>query len=313
MNSRVRPDVSSGLDSENDLVGSVLRPAKSNFQDDSDDDFSALSFGALSSAQKKLMAEDRASRGPQKAPGKDREAPSKPGLLQKTSRGHKTGTARDRLQSAGPSDSELDDKEAFLEAQQPKTHKAKKSLQHRRNKHAPAEASLKRPVPKIREIAGLKTAKESTLYHDIRFDAAYGKADWSRIRKDYAFLDEYREQEIKDMQKTLKDKKSMLRMSARDADNLKFEMQSLKSRLDTLKNRDLASTIVLGHKKEQMHKMRTGEQVNPYFLKRSEQRKMVQKAKFDSMRAGQREKVMERKRKRRLGKEFKQLEFRDAQ
>lgn len=44
-------------------------------------------------------------------------------------------------------------------------------------------------------------------------------------------------------------------------------------------------------------------------MKKSEKRKVVQKWKFDHMKAKQREKVMERKRKKRLGKEFKQFEF----
>ena len=285
MNSRVKPDLAgSDLDSEDDYLGSVLTQ-KNQFEADSDDDYSSLSFGALSSAQKKLMAEGTG----KKSLKKSRSA--------------------NLLDSSDSESSELEN-DGFLEEKKPKK---KGKVQHRTNKHAPAESSSKRPVSKIREIPGLKTSKESTLYHDIRFDAAYGKADWNRIRKDYAFLDEYREKEIKDMQKTLKDKKALLTMSQREADNLKFEMQSLKSRLDTLKNRDLANNIVNSHKKEQMQKMRTGEQVNPYFLKKSEQRKMIQKAKFESMRLNQREKVMERKRKRRLGKEFKQLEFRNLQ
>lgn len=304
MNSRVRPDLAgSDLDSEDDYLGSVLKQKKNKFEADSDDDYSSLSFGALSSAQKKLMDEDQSSKGK-----------TKKSKLSKKHRDPQSNYELEFSESDESSDLDLDQADdAFTNGKLSDKPRTKKTLNHRKNKHAPAESSSKRPVSKIREIPGLKTPKESTLYHDIRFDAAYGKADWSRIRKDYAFLDEYREKEVKEMQKTLKDKKAMLKMSPREAENLKFEMQSLKSRLDTLKNRDLANNIVLSHKKEQMHKMRTGEQVNPYFLKKSEQRKMIQKAKFDSMRSNQREKVMERKRKRRLGKEFKQLEFRNQQ
>lgn len=301
MNSRVKPDLAgSDLESEDDYLGSVLSQGKTKFDAESDDDYSSLSFGALSSAQKKLMAEDGSGKSSKKN-GKKSQKSKKSGKL-------------DFSDSEESSDLELDGEDAFLQdSEQKKPRNKGKSTQQRRNKHAPAESSSKRPVSKIREIPGLKTPKDSTLYHDIRFDAAYGKADWDRIRKDYAFLDEYRQNEIREMQKTLKDKKIMLKLSHREAEDLKFEMQSLKSRLDTLKSRDLANNIVSGHKKEQMQKMRTGEQVNPYYLKKSEQRKMIQKAKFDSMRSNQREKVMERKRKRRLGKEFKQLEFRNQE
>lgn len=301
MNSRVKPDLAgSDLESEDDYLGSVLSQGKTKFDAESDDDYSSLSFGALSSAQKKLMAEDGSGKSSKKNGKKSQKS--------------KTSGKLDFSDSEESSDLELDGEDAFLQdSEQKKPRNKGKSTQQRRNKHAPAESSSKRPVSKIREIPGLKTPKDSTLYHDIRFDAAYGKADWDRIRKDYAFLDEYRQNEIREMQKTLKDKKIMLKLSHREAEDLKFEMQSLKSRLDTLKSRDLANNIVSGHKKEQMQKMRTGEQVNPYYLKKSEQRKMIQKAKFDSMRSNQREKVMERKRKRRLGKEFKQLEFRNQE
>lgn len=268
-------------ESEDDHLGAIL-----DQKEESDDDFSSLSFGALSSAQKKL---------------RDEEPP-------------KRKTSKKAASSHQESDSESDGGFFEDDKKDRKDKKGrKKDITKSKNKHAPAESSSKRPVSKVREIPGLKSAKETTLYSDVRFDAAYGKADWNRIRKDYAFLDEYRQSEIKQMQSVLKDKKQVLKLSQREVEDLKFEIQSLQSRLDTLKNRDLANKIVGDHKKEQMEKTRRGEQVNPYFLKKSEQRKMIQKAKFENLRAGQREKVMERKRKRRLGKEFKQLEFRNGE
>ncbi|KAF6066670.1 hypothetical protein FOB64_004143 [Candida albicans] len=63
-------------------------------------------------------------------------------------------------------------------------------------------------VSRIRDIPGLPSRKQQTLHTDIRFDAAYGKADLAKARKDYAFLDEYRKQEIANMESLLKDKKS---------------------------------------------------------------------------------------------------------
>lgn len=179
----------------------------------------------------------------------------------------------------------------------------------RKSKHAPSESSSKRPVSKVREIQGLNLRGESTLHTDIRFDPAYGEADLSRTRKDYAFLDEYRQSEIGSMEKMLKDRKSTELLGEREVGDLKFKLQSLKSRLDTMKNKDLETQILADHKKQQLLSFKSGAQTHPYFLKRSDQRKLVQKAKFDTMKGSQREKVMERKRKRRLGKEFKRMEF----
>lgn len=269
---------------EDDYLDSVLQP-----KEDSDDDFSSLSFGALNSAQQKLRQQDR----PTKTSAPDTSRPQR----------------SKRRNSDVDSDSENDSDEFFhSDRKGSKGSKDKKP----KNKHAPTESSSKRPVSKVREIPGLKS-KESTLYSDIRFDAAYGKADWNRIRKDYAFLDDYRQTEIANMRRMLKDKKTALKMSQRDIDETELQIKSLQLRLDTLKNRDLANKIVGDHKRQQKEKMRKGEQVNPYYLKKSEQRKMIQKAKFDTMKASQREKVMDRKRKRRLGREFRELEFRGSQ
>lgn len=228
-----------------------------------EDDFSSLSFGALSRAQDKLE--------------KERE----------------TESESESESDLAPSESE-----------------SKPRQRQRRNKHAPAELSAKRPVSRIREIPGLESRKQLLLYQDIRFDAAYGKADFDRIRKDYGFLDEYRKNEISQLQAVLNDKKQRRQMSEYEVEEIKTKIQSLQSRLDALKNRDLSHKIVNDHKKQQMQKVRLGEQTNPYFLKKSEQRKMLQKAKFESLKKSQRDKVMERKRKRKLGKEFKELEFR---
>lgn len=257
-------------DSEDDDLGAVLQNQLREESDD--DDMLSLSFGALSSAQKKLQQEERTAREEESLSGSESE----------------DGFFEDGKKKKG------------------KTLQKKK----KKNKHAPSESSSKKPVSRIREIPGLKQKKDTTLYTDIRFDSAYGKADWDRIRKDYAFLDEYRQKEIEQMRGILNNKKERSKLSDNEIEDLKFKIQSLQSRLDTLKNRDLSNKILKDHKREQMAKMRKGEQVNPYFLKKSEQRKMIQKAKFESLKSSQREKVMERKRKRRLGKEFRAMEFR---
>lgn len=110
------------------------------------------------------------------------------------------------------------------------------------------------------------------------------------------------------MEGILRDKKNRLNDDERE--EIKLQLQSLKSRMDTLKNRDLEESILKNYKKQQMDDFKSGKVNKPYFLKRSDKRKVLQKAKFDSMKPKQREKAMERKRKKRLGKEFKQLEFR---
>lgn len=189
----------------------------------------------------------------------------------------------------------------------PKRHKPSHE-EKKKSKHAPTESSSKKPVSKIRKIPGLE---KSTLYQDIRFDVAFGKADLQEARKNYAFLDEYRQNEINELNQIIKDKKKFEKLSFREQEEIKLQLQSLKSRMDTLKTRDLQHKVLDDYKQEQLRNVREGKQSTPYYLKKSEQRKLLQTVKFESMKPAQREKVMERKRKRKLGKEFKQLEFRN--
>lgn len=235
----------------------------------SHDEMEEISFGALNKAQKLLMKESR----------DEKEDES--------------------------------DEEGFFESESdsaPEELSSKSTNTKQRSKHAPAESSSKRPVSRIRDIPGLEV-KNNSRFGDIRFDPAFGKANEERIRKDYSFLNEYREKELQQMQSMLKDKKLARTMSQRERQELELQAQSLRSRLDSMKNKELETKVLADYKKEQREKWRLGEQTGPYFLKRADKRKLLQKAKFDSMKAPQREKVMERKRKRRLGREMRQLEF----
>ncbi|KAG7662626.1 RRP36 [[Candida] subhashii] len=281
-------------ESSGDELTYALSSRQKEKEDDNDDELASISFGALNKAQSKIL----------------KKSSSKTNKKSKKSKKEYVSESESSDEEEGSffeSDSEDD---APRESSSKKNSRRTIQDKSRRSKHAPAESSSKRPVSKIREIPGLESSnRHSSLYKDIRFDAAYGKADLIKARKDYSFLDEYRQSEIKQMESILRDKKSHLYLSEYELDEIRQNLQSLKSRLDTLKNRDLEHDILSQHKKQQLENFRVGKQQNPYFLKRSEKRKMLQKAKFDSMKPKQREKVMERKRKKRLGKEFKQLEF----
>lgn len=242
--------------------------------DDEKDEMSKLSFGSLNSAQKQLENDSD------------------------------SGSGGSSDSDSGPEVS------SSSHVQKPEKKRFLKEDHKRRSKHAPSESSSKRPVSKIRAIPGLEP-KSQSLYGDIRFDATYGKADLIKIRKNYEFLDEYRKDEINKMEAILKDKPQKY-LSEFQQNDLKNQIQTLKSRLNTMQNRDLEHKILSEHKQAQLSNFKSGKQANPYFLKQSEKKKLIQKARFDSMKSGQREKAMERKRKKRLGKEFKQLEFRQT-
>ncbi|KAG7707231.1 hypothetical protein KL930_003493 [Ogataea haglerorum] len=194
------------------------------------------------------------------------------------------------------SESEPDSDGGFFEEPTPKSHTQKK----KKNKHAPSETSAKKPVSKVREIPGLLdgTKYAKTKYHDIRFDSAFGKVNESEVRRNYKFLDEYRQKELEQVQSVLKDPKKRNKLSEKELQDLDYIAKSTKSRLDALKNKDLEREVIKDYKKK------TGKE----FVKRSDKRKLVQVARFQNMKGKQREKVLERKRKRRFGKEMRQFE-----
>lgn len=296
----VRPSYEDdGEDNDNDYLETILSRNEDG-NDDNDDEYSSLSFGSLNNAQKQLQSSKHKGKRTSK----------------RNDSGSESGSDNDSDSDQGPPESSKNynqPRNYNIKANSRNNYKDKDQDKKKKNKHAPSSSSSKKPVSKIREIPGLTTSKDSTLYTDIRFDPAYGKADLHKSRKNYAFLDDYRKDEIKNMESILRDKKKSNYLSNHDEFELKEKLQSLKSRLDTMKSRDLEYETLEKHRREQAENVREGKQVNQFYLKKSEQRKLIQKAKFDSMKSGQREKVMERKRKRRLGKEFKQLEFRNNQ
>ena len=172
----------------------------------------------------------------------------------------------------------------------------------RHNKHAPAESSSKKPVSWIRDIPGLSSKASnfgggsSGLYKDIRFDTAYGKADLQRARKNYAFLNEYRESELEDMRGQLK---NHIGLGENDKHKLQKSIQSLESRMKTLKDRDFEANVLSQYKQS----VKTGEKKGPLHLKRSDKRKLVLSEKFKVMKKKDVEKALERKRKKNTAKE----------
>ncbi|CCH40686.1 hypothetical protein BN7_220 [Wickerhamomyces ciferrii] len=307
---RPRP-VFEGSDIEQDELEDILRADKGNqnSDEDSDDDFDKLSFGALKNAQDKMDKED----GKTKKKSNNNRSfdivdPRVAGLQKKSNKSTKRDAIKETRYNDSDSESEQEQGGFFEEEDSEASDNENESRSHgkgkKKNKHAPTETSSKKKVSRVRQVPGLDNPKYKTLYQDIRFDTALGKADLNKIRKDYKFLDEYRENEINQINSILKNPKVKNKMSQKEINDLEYEAKSLKSRLDSLKNKDLQQEVLSKYKQENK-----GKNGGKFYLKKSEQRKIIQKHKFENMKTSQREKVVERKRKRRLGKEFKELEF----
>lgn len=235
--------------------------------------------------------------------------------------------ADDGIDSEANSAAEGESDEGFFDSddEAPESSSYKNNKNHRgeqdddkkkKNKHAPKETKIShRPVGVVRDIPGLDIKKDYAgdgsysggLYgnRDVRFDTALGRSvDYEVVRKQYAFLDEYREKEIKEMEGILRNKKLLSRMDENEIEELKYKLQSTKSKLQSLQKKDKEKEALKTYLREQKQ-----ENGGMKFLTRAEKRKVVLVDRFESMDSRQKNKSIERKRKRKLGKEMRALEF----
>ncbi|KAG6120652.1 hypothetical protein E4U13_006212 [Claviceps humidiphila] len=166
----------------------------------------------------------------------------------------------------------------------------------RSSKHAPQEQTSKRPVKRLREIIPDPRRKA----RDPRFDPLAGKLDETRARKAYAFLDEYRETEMADLRAQIKKSKNPL-----DKEALKRQLMSMESRKKAQKKKDEEQTLLAEHRAKEKELVAQGK--TPFYLKRSEQKKQLLVERFEKMSKSQVDRAIERKRKKVVGKEKKEL------
>lgn len=310
---KIQPDLESDYSSEEEFTfaDKTSKKGKKHSNNSSDDEMNTLSFGSLKNAEKI-----------EKKDSKDRQhySKDKKEISNKMNKSYENKKdSNDKImgktfeeEEFDDSDSDSDNDGAFFEEEEEaiKSRDNKRKSNKGKHKHAPTETSSKKKVSRIRDIPGLPSLRQdrnskSSLYQDIRFDKSMGHStDVNVIRKRYKFLDEYRENEISELSKLLSDRKFTSKLDTHELNSMEEKLKSMKSRLQTIKNKELEHKIL----KDYEDKINEGNK-GRYHLKESEKRKVVQKWKFDHMKKRQREKVMERKRKKRLGKEFKQFEF----
>lgn len=293
----IKPSYSDDDEQSGEDLGALLAQRGKNDSGSDDDEINTLSFGSLKKADEQLEDEERVLNK------KKAEKKTKPKEQMVEPKAQEKSYKEEGFNSSEEGSSDDDDGTFFEEDEQRNTNKNSK----KRRKHAPTEHSSKKRVSKIRDIPGLQQPKQvkAGIYQDVRFTKATGEAtDFSTIRKRYQFLDEYRESEIAEMEKLLKDSKFVSKLSSYEREEMEGKVRSMKSRLHSVKNRELEQKIVKDYE-QQLNSGNKGR----FHLKKSEKRKVIQKWKFDNMKTKQREKVMERKRKKKLGKEFKQFEF----
>lgn len=174
----------------------------------------------------------------------------------------------------------------------------------RTSKHAPMVQSSKHSVSRKRTVVEPPAVPKP---RDPRFDAAVmGHSGAGRVSdassKAYAFLDEYRASELKDLKEQLGKTKN-----AAEKEELKREIRSATDRMRAMENKKRERDITAEHKKREKQLLREGKKSTPYYLKKSDLKKQVLVKKYEEMGSKGRAKALERRRKKMAAKERKDM------
>ncbi|KAF3925011.1 hypothetical protein AA313_de0203314 [Arthrobotrys entomopaga] len=234
-NSFAEEDGKSGDD--DDDAGSESEYGSASEQDVAAD-IATISFGALAKAQRSLKRkrdepENDSDGGeavkPAVSDGKalrnEARIADVKGRLQSLSADTK-GSLAERLRKAREKRKERESKEP-------------RDMKSRSNKHAPTEMSSKKAVSRRRTVIELPT--DTT--RDPRFDriGGNGAPDNSKIERNYAFLDEYRDSEIKTLRQEVAKEKNPIRK-----ESLQKTLQSLVGGSNSLTYDPMLFEIQLG-------------------------------------------------------------------
>ncbi|KAI0444590.1 hypothetical protein F4803DRAFT_511224 [Xylaria telfairii] len=193
-------------------------------------------------------------------------------------------------------DGDREEQEDERQPWKPDSKSSKPPKPQRSSKHAPTEMSSKRMVTRKREVISVS----KVVPRDPRFSAASGAVDEARARKAYAFLDEYRDAEMAELKAAMKKSKS-----AGAKDELARALKSMQSRKEARARRDAEHDLVAQHRRREKDLVAQGKQ--PFYLKKSEQKKQLLLDRFAGMKKKQVDRTIERRRKKLTARERKNM------
>ncbi|KAL8706667.1 MAG: hypothetical protein Q9201_000301 [Fulgogasparrea decipioides] len=192
--------------------------------------------------------------------------------------------------SAPPKQNEFDS----AEARERKAGKSDNREHVRSSKHAPAEMSSKKAVSRRREV--VPTLKRDV--RDPRFEPSSGPLNDMKAKKNYSFLEDYRDSEISQVKAGIRQTKDL---AAKE--KLKRALLSMESRKQSQQWKDQEQAVLRAHRTREKELVKQGKK--PFYLKRGEQKKLALIQRFESMKGEQAEKVIERRRKKKAQRERK--------
>jgi ribosomal RNA-processing protein 36 len=279
----------------------ILDSSDDDAEEDVKDKLSSISFGTLSRAQESIskkrkrpaggddekedklealrarLRELRESKGVDTAPKK-----SKKGAADKsttTSAAKKSRTKKDDDSASDNSDSDEDG-----------------PPHARSSKHAPMAQASNRQVTRKRQV--IEVPKQHI--RDPRFGPLSGPVDETALAKKYSFINDYQDSEMAELKTAIKKSKS-----EDEKATLKRALLSMESKKKARENKDREQEVVREHRKKEKAAIAEGK--NPFYLKKSDQKQAALVNKFDSMKSKDRERLIERRRKKVSQKEMKNM------
>ncbi|KAK3325314.1 hypothetical protein B0H66DRAFT_118541 [Apodospora peruviana] len=177
----------------------------------------------------------------------------------------------------------------------------RKALLKRSSKHAPVEMTSKKPVSRKRDFIEVRKVQA----RDPRFGPLGGgqpEVDEVKAHRAYAFLDDYMADEMKQLREAIKKTKD-----ANEKEKLQRALMSMESKKKARDRKEKERLLIEEHRKKEKELVKEGKQ--PFYLKKSEQKKRLLMDQFAGMKKGQVDKAIERKRKKVAGKEKKALPY----
>ncbi|GAN07042.1 ribosomal RNA processing protein 36 homolog isoform X1 [Mucor ambiguus] len=181
-----------------------------------------------------------------------------------------------------------------------KTNKVKLTKQDmkRESKHRPMEVSSKRAVGRHRDVVQLQAEKR----RDPRFDKLSGQLNQDLFEKSYGFLNDYKKSEMEMLRESIKKEQDEEKQ-----EHMKGLLLKMVSADKQEQERKRKQALLRDRKKQESELVKQGK--TPYFLKRSEKRKLDLMDRYEKLGAKSVDRILEKRRKRNTTKDRKHLPF----
>ncbi|XP_033194922.2 ribosomal RNA processing protein 36 homolog [Bombus vancouverensis nearcticus] len=179
----------------------------------------------------------------------------------------------------------------------------KKTEFKRENKNRPREISSKKPVSRFREVVQVK----NYIPRDPRFDSLCGTYDPKIFKRNYMFINDIKENDIKELKKKLVESRD-----PKEVKKIKYLIQRLENQLREEKRRNMKKQKEYAEKKEIVEAIRRGEK--PVYKKKSEKRVLELVSQYEELKnSGKLKKHIQRLRKKNQQRDRRKLASADSE